>query len=140
MKNEEFIELRNRFLLGILVALVITVPFLLFFISRYTGSTADVIDAYNKKETFTVLVYKSSDCDKCSMIENKLKNLDIYYLEYDLDNPKEKENTFKKFGFKEKELIVPALIYVKEGVTVVRTFDIEDENSVDEFIKYRETA
>lgn len=30
MKNEEFIELRNKFLLGVLVALVVTVPFLLF--------------------------------------------------------------------------------------------------------------
>ena len=50
MKNEEFIELRNKFLLGILVALIVTVPFLLFFVNRYAANKSKVIDAYNEGE------------------------------------------------------------------------------------------
>ena len=140
MKNEEFIELRNKFLLGVLVALVVTVPFLLFFVNRYLGSRSSIMEAYNNKKTCTVLVDKSSDCDYCSIIKSRLKDLDIYYLEYDLDKPKDKERTFKKFGFSEKSLVVPALIYVKDGESVVRTFDIKDETMIDEFIKYSKTA
>ena len=140
MKNEEFIELRNKFLLGVLVALVVTVPFLLFFVNRYLGSRSSIMEAYNNKKTFTVLVYKSSDCNYCSIIKSRLKGLDIYYLEYDIDKPKDKERTFKKFGFSEKSIVVPALIYVKDGESVVRTFDIKDEAMIDEFIKYSKTA
>lgn len=136
MKNEEFIELRNKFLLGVLVALIVTVPFLLFFVNRYVANKSKVIDAYNEKKTFTVLVYKSSDCSKCSMIREKLDDEDIYYLEYDLDKENTKDTAYSRFGFSESKLKVPALIYVKDGVSVVSSLDIKDSKAVEEFIKY----
>ena len=42
MANEELIELRNKLILGVSVALVITVPFLFFFITRYSNIKSNV--------------------------------------------------------------------------------------------------
>lgn len=136
MNNEEFIGLRNKFLLGIVVALIITVPFLLFFVNRYKVNKSEVIKSYNNNETFSVLIYKSSDCEKCKMIRKKLTSLNIDYLEYDLDKEMNKEIAYSKFGFSESKLKVPALIYVKDGVSVVSVLDVDTEESIEEFVKY----
>ena len=80
MANEELIELRNKLILGVSVALVITVPFLFFFITRYSNIKSKVYKAYRAEKTFVIYVTDSS-CDKCSMVKNKLKNLDVEYIE-----------------------------------------------------------
>ena len=87
MVNEELIELRNKLILGVSVALVITVPFLFFFITRYSNIKSNVYKAYRTEKTFVIYVTDSS-CDKCSMVKNKLKNLDVEYIEYDLSKSK----------------------------------------------------
>ena len=140
MRNEEFIELRNKFLLGVLVALIITIPFLLLFIRQYRANKSSVLEAYGNKKTFTVLIYKSSDCSKCKMIRSKLDSLDVYYLEYDLDKAVGKETLLKRVGVSEKDLIIPALVYVKNGESIVRSLEIDDEESIDEFVNYSKTA
>lgn len=135
MKNEEFIELRNKFILGVVIALIITIPFLCLFISRYSGTKTNVYKSFRNKETFIIYVSNSS-CDNCEFVEKKLEELDVSYLEYNLDKAKDKDLVIDKIGIKEEKIKVPALIYVKEGVPLVNSLDISEEDDILDFIKY----
>lgn len=139
MANEELIELRNKFILGVAVALIITVPFLFFFITRYSNIKSKVYKAYRAEKTFIVYVTDSS-CDKCSMVENKLKNLDVSYIEYDLSKARDKDLVIKKIGVKESTLVAPSLVYVKDGVSMINLLNISSEEEIDGFIKYMDTV
>ena len=122
MVNEELIELRNKLILGVSVALVITVPFLFFFITRYSNIKSNVYKAYRAEKTFVIYVTDSS-CDKCSMVKNKLKNLDVEYIEYDLSKARDKDLVIKKIGVKESTLIAPSIVYVNKGVSIISYMD-----------------
>ena len=127
MVNEELIELRNKLILGVSVALVITVPFLFFFITRYSNIKSNVYKAYRAEKTFVIYVTDSS-CDKCSMVKNKLKNLDVEYIEYDLSKARDKDLVIKKIGVKESTLIAPSLVYVKKGVSMINLLNISNSS------------
>ena len=118
MDNEEFIELRNKFLLGVVVSLIIVIPFLFLFINRYTGVKSSVYKAYKSNETFVVLITNTEKKSECQKIKKILKDSDVSYLEYNLD----------------KEIQVPALFYVKDGKTVMYTLEVTGEEKVSSFI------
>lgn len=139
MANEELIELRNKFILGVSVALIITVPILFFFITRYSSVKSKVYNAYRAEKTFVVYVTDSS-CDKCSMVKNKLKNLDVSYIEYNLSKARDKDLVISKFGVKESTLVAPSLIYVKNGVSMLNLLNISSEEEIEGFIKYMDTV
>ena len=139
MANEELIELRNKLILGVSVALVLTVPFLFFFITRYSNIKSNVYKAYRAEKTFVIYVTDSS-CDKCSMVKNKLKNLDVEYIEYDLSKARDKDLVIKKIGVKESTLIAPSLVYVKKGVSMINLLNISSEEEIDGFISYMDTV
>ncbi len=139
MANEELIELRNKFILGVCVSLVITLPILFFFIVRYSSVKSKVYNAYRAEKTFVVYVTDSS-CDKCSMVENKLKDLDVSYIEYNLSKVRDKDLVISKFGVKESTLVAPSLIYVKNGVSMLNLLNISSEEEIDGFINYMGTV
>mgnify|MGYP003549528394 CR=1 FL=1 len=139
MANEELIELRNKLILGVSVALVITVPFLFFFITRYSNIKSKVYKAYRAEKTFVIYV-TDSFFFLCSMVKNKLKNLDVEYIEYDLSKARDKDLVIKKIGVKESTLIAPSLVNVKPGVTLINLLNISSAEDVDGFISYMDTV
>ncbi len=134
MDNEEFIELRNKFLLGMVVSLIIVIPFLFLFINRYTGVKSSVYKAYKSNETFVVLITNTEKKSECQKIKKILKDSDVSYLEYNLDKAKDRDLVIPLFGIAEKKIQVPALFYVKDGKTVMYTLEVTGEEKVSSFI------
>lgn len=134
MDNEEFIELRNKFLLGVVVSIIIVIPFLFLFINRYTGIKSSVYKAYRSDKTFLVLVTNKEKSKECQKIKKILKDKDISYLEYNLDKVKDRDLVIPMFGVAEKKILVPALFYVKDGETSMYTLEVDSEKRVDSFI------
>ena len=74
------------------------------------------------------------------MVKNKLKNLDVEYIEYDLSKARDKDLVIKKIGVKESTLIAPSLVYVKKGVSMINLLNISSEEEIDGFISYMDTV
>lgn len=136
MNNEELRDLRNKLLLSIVVVLVIVVPFIVLFVNRYMGIKSSVYKAYKADETFAFLVYDSSNCSKCEMIRSNLKDFDTKVLEYDVRKANDKDVIFTNIGLAQNKVKMPALVYVKDGVTTLITLDIKDSEAVSDFIEY----
>lgn len=134
MKEDKDLEqLKKRLLLGILVMVVILVPFTCLFL-RKTMNKSDVLKKYNHKKTFMVLVTNSNEKDKCNSLKKTLKNKDISYVEYNLDKTYDKDRVLPKFGVSYESINVPMLVYVYKGKTVIRVMNVYDESVLDDFL------
>ena len=73
MRDPEFIELRNRFLIGLIVSLFIGVLLFLFFYNSYNFHDRDVYNEITDSDKIIVFV-EDNDCLKCDNLKNVYKN------------------------------------------------------------------
>lgn len=131
MKDPEFIKLKNRFLLGILVALVFSVP-LLIFVSK-TYSSSNILTKIEKKETFTVIVTKKK-CEMCKDALKVLKDNNVNYVELKMDSNKDYKEILRRLKVDNPKEEAPILIYVKDGEMFANLFSITKKSIAKEFI------
>ena len=113
MKDPEFIELRNRFLFGLVVAIVFAASFFLLFFNRFKNSRANVLSALNQKETFFLLVREES-CNICDTMEAELKKEKISYKVLE-DRANEYPEVLTKLNLKESSIQIPTVIIIEDG-------------------------
>lgn len=133
MRDPEFIELRNKFLLGMLIVLVFAIPIIIFLVKTYGDS--NVLSKINKNETFTVLV-TSNDCDKCELVNDILKKNDVKYAKLNSYTNKDYEEIMQKLEIENKRDEFPILVYVEEGQMKANLFSIDNEEMVIDFLNF----
>jgi len=136
MNDPELITLRNRVLLGIFLVLIFTIPLIFFFINRYNINDPKIVKKINNKETMLVLI-TDNNCENCELTRKILLSENISYYELNIV----KNNDYKEFKDKlsitDNEIVVPTLMYIKEGELYSTIVDI-DEEELNEFIDYYE--
>ncbi len=133
MKDPEFIELRNKFFIGVLVALLFSVPLIIFFYKNNT--TSNVNKMLNEKKSFVVVV-ESNDCSKCELLE---ETLDIKNIEYKIINSNKTKDyslIMQKLGILNENKKFPILVVVEEGKMKANLFDIQSKKDINEFLKF----
>lgn len=133
MRDPEFVELRNKFLIGILIAVVFTVP--LFIYVYKTFSNPKVLTKIDKGETFS-LVIVSKDCEKCGLVEDILDSKNIKYLEVNSSTDKNYKSIINKLGIKNTQNSFPVIVYVKDGKMAGNMMNINSENEVLGFLEF----
>ena len=78
MNDPEFIMLRNKFLIGILVALIFIIPLFLFFKNKIIDNE-DITKKIRNKETLIILVVENN-CIECKNYQEQLNNNGIGYM------------------------------------------------------------
>lgn len=131
MKDPEFIELRNKFLFAVFIAIVFAVP-LLFFVYK-TYSNTNVLSKINKKDTFTILVI-NKNCDTCKVVDDILHSNKVKYVKLNRDTNKNYDEIMKKMGVLNKREEFPIIIYVEEGKMKANLFNINNEEDVTDFL------
>lgn len=115
MRDPEFIQLRNRFLMALGVALIFTIPMLLFVVNRFNEKPSKVIESINKKENIIVLITEEN-CQNCLNNKNILKDNNVSFYELNKDNDK---TTFqvmlRKISMSASDVTPPTIIYIEEG-------------------------
>lgn len=133
MRDPEFIELKNKFFIGMGIVILFAIPIMIFLIKTYGNS--NVLNKINKKDSFTILVV-SKDCDNCSMVNSALKKNDVKYVKLNSSTNKNYEEIMKKLTIENKSNEFPFIVYVDEGVMKANLFSIESEKDVVEFVEY----
>lgn len=133
MRDPEFISLRNRFFTGVLIALLFSVPLFIFLYKSYSNS--DAMTMINKKKTFVMLVV-SNDCKSCELVDDKLKDNGIDAVKVNSDTNKDYDEIMAKMNIINKREKFPIIVYVEEGNMKANLFDVDSEQSINEFIKF----
>ena len=133
MRDPEFVELKNKFLIGMGLVILFAIPIMIFLIKTYGNS--NVLNKINKKDSFTILV-TSRDCDNCSMVSSTLKKNDVKFVKLNSATNKNYEEIMRKLTIENKSNEFPFIVYVDEGVMKANLFSIESEKDVVEFVEY----
>ena len=135
MRDPEFIELRNRFLIGLVVSLLFTVPIFLIFYNRITPNSSKIMNKIKKEESFFLLVTEKN-CKSCTKYHNLLKKIDIQYEEMNKNKDKNYQDTLKLLEIAESDVEIPCLIYIEKGVLISSLPNIQSEEELNTFISY----
>lgn len=133
MRDPEFVQLRNRFLLGVVISLCLAVPLILFFYKSYMGSSA--INKINKKEDFVLLI-TSNDCSECKKVGDILENNDVKFSKMNVSITKDSNLVMKKLGITNNREVYPIVVYIKNGKMVANLYVENNEKEVEEFLKF----
>lgn len=127
MDSEEFTELKNRFLLGLLVASICAFLLIFLLASKLGNYDSRVLKGINNKKTFFVLLTNSKECSKCDNYLEKIKGLDVNYYNYDLAKESDYTDVLKRIGLSENVVELPGIIYIEKGKMIANAMDIDDE-------------
>lgn len=132
-KDKEYIELRNRFLIGLFIAIVFGTGLILFFTNRLSIGGKDISSKLKQKDTFVIFV-ESNKCDNCKDIQKILDDNRITYESLDA-NTQEAKNFFEKYKIVDDGHFVPAVIYVKKGKVYSSMYNIKNMEEFNLFLK-----
>lgn len=114
MRNPEFIELRKKITLGIIIVLLISIPFLIFITKKFMVETSPIIKGINENKTMLVLVEKV-DCETCKDIENIIDSYGVKYYKLNSQSDRSYLTIIYKMGITRKDIVEPTLVYINEG-------------------------
>ncbi len=131
-KDKEFINLRNKFLLGFLIFAVFATLLYLIFVRQF--SLARPISSKMKKdETFLVFI-NGNDCENCNEIEAYLKDKKVEFEQLN-ELSSEAKTILEENNFDTKKSITPAVLYIKNGKLYANLVNINSTIELELFIK-----
>ncbi len=131
-KDKEYIELRNRFLLGLFGCIVVGTLILLIIFRKYVFGGI-VTRKMLKEDSFVVLITKN-DCSNCDKIKNFLDSQNVIYEELD-ENSNDAINIFEDYEFNMEEDISPAVLYISNGKLYSSLVNINTTDELKLFIQ-----
>lgn len=137
MRDPEFIELRNKFLIGVVVAILFAIPVMIFVYKSFNVKESDVLTNIKKKEDMVIFL-SSNTCDLCSGVEDILKEKNVSYLTLNIDKNVDYKEVMRRFHISEKVVEVPGIIKVEDGKMVSNMMRISDKNELNEFLDFHE--
>ena len=138
MKDPEFNQLKNRFILALIISLIIVIPLALIFINKFSFKSAQLVKSLNNKENLFVFVTKE-DCSSCKKVKEILEvraefiKRGAYIL-----NEKDQEEYQKilhYFSLNIDKINLPMLIYVEDGQMYANIDSINDEKTITDFLQ-----
>lgn len=132
MNDPEFIMLRNRFLISILVALIFIIP-LFFFFKNKIMSSEEITRKIRNKEKLIILVVENN-CIECKNYQQKLKNNDIDYMKVNKIKDKDYELILNELNISSDDVTTPAIIYVDNKKVVAILTNMKSDEEINNFI------
>lgn len=133
MRDPEFVALRNKVLIGLIIFIVFLVLIIMVlhrFLGNYSGKVYD--DVVTGK-TF-VFLQVSKDCEMCESVEMVLDEHDIKYELLTMSPKDRHDDVYQRLGIDTKTIKSPGLFYIKKGEVVSYLSGIDNQNELDDFI------
>lgn len=132
-KDPEYKKLRNKFLLGTLVAITIGAV-LLVLIFRVFGLVGGIESDISTSNTYVVYL-ESDNCSNCSIIKEVLDRNNTVYTEVDAES-RTAEDLYKKFDITSTEEINSGILYFVDGKMYSSLFNINNVEELEGFLEY----
>lgn len=136
MDDLEFNELRNRIVIGVLVAIVFSIPILIFVMKSFHIDTSSVLRKLKKKEDMLIYLKDDSCTKQCDMIENIFEDKKISYFTIDIEHYADYDELLKRLDIHERVVEVPSIIYIENGQMIANMMDIKQEENLNSFIEF----
>jgi len=136
MKDREFIELRNRFLLGIFVAFIVVIPFFIILVIKLDQTRPKIKSRLKSKESFYILV-ESRKCESCKAVESILKDRKLDYEKINMEK-EEYEEMLEILHSMSLQVSPPAILFIQDGIMVDQLTKINGNSELEEFINNME--
>lgn len=133
MRDPEFIEFRNKFILAIVLILLFGIPFLIFITKKFMVETSPIIKGIDNKDTMIVLVEKA-ECKSCKSIENYLKDYNIKYYTVNSSIDRNYGKILHKLDITTTDIDEPTLLYIEEGKFYAALVSIKNEEELTNFL------
>lgn len=132
MRDPEIIQLRNRFLLAITIALLFSVPLIIFLNKNFNNT--NVLTRIREKDTFVILI-ENKGCKMCKKVNELLDDNSVDYVRLNRDKNKDYNKIMKDLELVNKREEYPVVVYVTKGKMTANLFNISDVSEVREFMK-----
>lgn len=134
MKDPEFIELRNKFIFGLIIIIVFTIPIYFIFKNKIFTDNSKIIKAINNNDRIAILVIENR-CNRCSKVKDILNDKEAKYYVLNKDKDSNYKKILKKLDIIEEDIVAPAIIYVEKGKVITTYVDINSKSALNKFIK-----
>ena len=132
MRDPEIIQLRNRFLLAITIAILFSVP-LIIFLNKNFNST-NVLTRLREKDTFVILI-ENKGCKMCSKVNKFLGDNSVDYVRLNRDKNNDYEKIMKDLELVNKREEYPVVVYVTKGEMKANLFSVSSVDEVRQFVE-----
>lgn len=133
MRDPEFIELRNKFLLGVLIFLIFAIP-IFFFVRNKMFMPDSKIMKYLKKNDSMLILVVEDNCTRCKKSKEVLNELNVNYFILNKDTERDYNSIIRKLKI-EDEVQVPAIIFVNEGNLYSYIYNIKNKKEIIDFVE-----
>ena len=133
MRDPEFIEMRNKFILGMTVLILFGIPFLIFITRKFMVETSPILKGIDNAETMIVFVEKA-DCSNCKMVNDTLKSYGIKYKKINSSSDRNYGKILHKLDITTTDIDEPTLMYIDEGKYYAALVSIKSEEEVVNFL------
>ncbi len=135
MKDPEIIELRNKFLLGILISTIVIIPFFLFFYNRLTPKESKIMKKIETENSMLIFITKN-DCGKCNTYKKVLNEKEIPYEVININKAANYEDILATLDIDKSDIEIPSLIYIETSHALAILADIQSEEEMLTFIRH----
>lgn len=131
MKDEEFIRLRKTFFKSSFFILLFIIPFAIAMITKFGYKTTTIEKSIRNKESLLILITEK-DCIRCKEIKEIMKDKEVLYYELNFDKTtiNDYKRILRKIKISENDIVIPTLIYIKDGNLKSSLVDIKDKNEL----------
>lgn len=131
MKDPEFIQLKNRFLFGLLIALLMGSILIFVAYKSFTGTNSKVYNYINKNNKSIILVIDNK-CKNCDEIKNVLDNNKYKYYLY--NRSKDYSNNIESIlNIDNLGIEIPSLIYLENKRVSSFISNVSDSEEIKDF-------
>jgi glutaredoxin len=134
MKDPELIELRNKYLLGILVSIVFLTPLFFFLYNHFISKNSLIVERIQRGESFMLLIHDKDYYNRGKMVRKVLKKYDIDYEVSNLEKDYHYEEILKILKLSSSDIKSPTLMYIEKGELISTLPNIQKEEEVISFI------
>lgn len=129
-KNEEWITMRNHFLIGFFIFLIFSILMIFFFINKFQIRSSSLIKKIENKETFLLYVIEK-DCRACKIGERALNKKNVAYEKLNKSNNRDYDDIL--IALEQENIQMPSLYYIVEG-SVYSSLSDPTEEEIEEYI------
>ena len=134
MRDPEFIELRNKFLLGVLIFLIFAIP-IFFFVRNKMFMPDSKIMKYLKKNDSMLILVVEDNCTRCKKSKETLNELDVNYFILDKSTNRDYNNIISKLELSEEDVEIPTIILINKGKVYSYITNIKSSQEITSFVK-----
>ena len=133
IKDQEFIDLRNKFLIGLFFACIFGAGIIMFFFFCFCIG-GGISSKIKNKESFVIYLDSDNCGENCDKVKKILDDNNISYekLSY---STQQAQNFIEKYNIVDDGHIVPAVFYVRKGKVYSSMYNIRNTEELKLFIK-----